>query len=239
MGDWAVTTHWAWTRPRMPEARDFPSDRWAARLGRVGPGLWQLETLQKYGYYRAPEGTAAVGVQAPDDYLVEYGGGPFSAAWNYLVATEPSDASRFARAAALLGEDASLPPAVQHAVLCLRTPIRFERPLASWSLSESHLDSAPAARVAEALIAGGPPPRRGRLECVVGLFTFEFGWVHTGVLTLFIDKSMEQSGAELEMTGRFNALAETKEIGPFAHSLYMERATPVPAPLAAWPFPTR
>ncbi|WP_021781643.1 hypothetical protein [Myxococcus hansupus] len=218
---------------------DFPDHRWAARLGQVAPGLWQLETLQKYGYYRAPEGTAAVGGQAPDGYLVEYGGGPFSAAWNYLVTTERSGASRFAQAAGLLGEDASLPPATQHAVLCLRTPIRFERPLASWNLSESHLDSAPAARVAEALLTGAPPPRRGRTECVVGLFTFEFGWVHTGALTLFIDNSMEQSWAELEMTGRFNALSGTKEVGPFAHSMYMERPTPVPTPLVAWPFPTK
>lgn len=239
MGDWAITTHWAWARPRIPDARGFEDDRWAARLGRVGPGLWQLDTLQKYGYYRAPEEATVVGVQARDGYLMERGGCPFFAGWNYLLCAEPAGAQRFIQAAGLLDGASALPLSPRHALLCLRTPIRFERPLSSWALSESHLDAAPAARVVEALMAGGPPPRRGRIECVAGLFTREFGWVHTGGLTLFVDDAWERSEAELEMTGRYNLLSETIEVGPYARSMYMERPTPVPPPSVRWPFEAR
>ncbi|NMO17419.1 hypothetical protein HPC49_06830 [Pyxidicoccus fallax] len=220
----------------MPDARDFPDERWAARLGRVAPGLWQLETLQKYGHYQPLDEAMVVGAQVNDGYLLNRGVGSFFAGWNYILGMESSAAARFTEAAGLLEGACALPlPPRQH-LLCLREPIRVEHPHTRWALDESHLDASPAARVIEALLAPGHALRRGSIELVVGLHSREFGWVHTGALTLFFEGTFASARAEWVMTGQRNPLADERVDGPYADSISMARPEPVLPPTVPWPF---
>lgn len=232
MGDWAVTTHWSPTRPQLPVARDFIDERWAARLGRVGQALWQLETVQKYGFYAGPDDPQVVGVQAGYDYLRAPSSGPFVAGWNYVLGSEP----RWLEEAATLIEGArvlALAPSASRFLLALPNVQRCDRARAAWWMHESQLDPDPMVRVVEALGAC----RRGleASQLVIGLHTHDFGYVHTGSLQ-FPSGRNGTAAIELQLTGCFNPLSDDHVSGPYAGSIYTQRAPSVALPTLAWPF---
>ncbi|QSQ17065.1 hypothetical protein [Myxococcus landrumensis] len=219
----------------MPAERDFPDEHWAARLGRVGPSLWQLETLQKYGYYAPRGGPESIAVQAGYDFLQNPTLGGFFAGWNYVLASEPSARRRFQEAASLLEGARVLQLSQEQDLLCLRTPIRFERPRLEWKLEEGRSDATGAASVVEALLASGPELRRGSSTFVVGLWTHAHGWVHTGTLAWNFTGWLPDTTVELEASGLCNPLTEEQRAGPYFGSNHMPSRTPTALPTVPWP----
>ncbi len=229
MGDWAVTTHWSPTHPGLPSARDFIDERWAARLARVGPSLWQLDTVQKHGFWPGPADLPQlVGVQAGYDYLRSPADGVFVAGWNYVFGRE---ARWFAEAAELL-EGARVLADTAGVLLALPETYRCERPRGAWWMHESQLDANPMVRVVEALGAC----RRGgdASELVIGVHTRDFGYVHTGSLQFPAGRN-GTSPIELQLSGRFNPLLEQQVVGPYAGSIHMQREPTIALPTAPWP----
>ncbi|AXE82040.1 hypothetical protein [Streptomyces atratus] len=248
MGDWGIATWWGTgSPPRLPD-RLGEDDRWAVRLGRVGyGGLWQMDTLSKWGV-RSPTlrgHSQVVGVLPAADEVFTRGQGPLVAGFNYLVerAVPRRTAGRRGQAPDLLAGAADLLGAGSaavvedegHPMLCLSQPVVIPTPVVEWPLDQLHRQPESARALFEALALAAPRgPHITRF--LIGLWTAEYGYLHTGELTLdLLSHAYDCSGAaQIELTGIHQRLHGETRSGPWAHSDYFQ-FTPAATPTRPWP----
>jgi hypothetical protein len=111
----------------------------------------------------------------------------------------------------------------------LRRPVRLDGSACFWRIGR---DADVPAEV-EALALASPPAVRA--SYLVGLWTPEFGYLHTGVLGMYVEpRGHWRATATVELTGRYNAVAGTAT-GPYQGTSHLD-VTPAPQPGSPWPF---
>jgi hypothetical protein len=249
VGDWAIATYWGTgvqPKPRVPSGE---AGQWGARVGWVVPSLWQLDVCQRYGYavpdFAGP--SQVLGVVPAYGQIIEAGAGPLLPGFNYVLTqpTRPPGEPGAGRAepsldepgrhllekgADLLGSgECAVLDAGSRAVLCLRRPVRLTSANPSWQL-ERELGIPD---VIEALALAMPAATSRWF--VVGLWTPEFGYLHTGELCLRIEAGRYRRGhAFVELTGVYNDVAG-RYMGWLHHQPARLEFSPVPAPGNRWP----
>lgn len=232
MGDWAITDHYiiGAHRPAKPRWSD---DRWAMRIGHLGPGLQLMQTLQKYGL-QPLGGEGVLTVSAVYDHLSGQPTDSFFVGCNYLLAP-PTDASLFEATAASLGEGAAVVSRAPGQLLCLRQPLRHERAWWTWD-PNAEVASDPMGAFVRLLVRSEQWRLTGRTSrFITGLWTAAHGYVHTGHLDLRLDSQWSPEG-EWVATAAHNPF-QAKWSGPYAGSIYVtsdDRPSALPA--VPWPF---
>jgi hypothetical protein len=233
VSDWALATYWGMgPLPKRPAMGD--SDRWAARVGWVVPGVWQLDTMCRYGY-AGPDlvgQSQVLGVVPAYDVLFEFGVGPLLPGFNYVLAHpgEPTERSVLLRAAELIaaGESAVV-EAGSRPLLCLRRPVRLAGSAVFWNVDRDV--GVPGEIEALALAV----PRGERLSCLVGLWSPQFGYLHTGQIAVHVEaRGYWRATTLLELTGEHNGVSGAVT-GSIPASEFLRRQ-PVPLPGNPWPF---
>ncbi|MFF9573392.1 hypothetical protein [Streptomyces sp. NPDC014685] len=235
--------------PRLPARRHRDQDDcWAVRLGQVGDrGLWQMDILNKWGdgYPRLREHSQVVGVLPAAGELFTQEEGPLVAGFNYLLewpAPQRTAGRRrqspglLAAAADLLGVGTAAAVETEgHAMLCLSHTVPVPAPMVEWPLDRLHRQPASARALFEALALAAPHGQHSA-RFLIGLWTAEYGYLHTGRLTLHLwSYAYDCSGAVVvELTGVHQELRGETRSGPWAHSAYFE-FTPAVTPARAWP----
>ncbi|MFF3787818.1 hypothetical protein [Streptomyces sp. NPDC001933] len=167
MGDWGIATWWGTgSPPRLPN-RLGGDDRWAVRLGR-DRGLWQMDTLSKWGV-RSPTlrgHSQVVGVLPAVDEVFTREQGPLVAGFSCLVerAVPRRTAGRRGQAPDLLAGAADLLGAGSaavvedegHPMLCLSQPVVVPAPVVEWPLDQLHRQPESARALFEALALAAP-----------------------------------------------------------------------------------
>jgi hypothetical protein len=175
--------------------------------------------------------------------IIQAGAGPLLPGFNYVLtrpsrppgapADGPAEPGRHLldRAADLLGAgECAVLDAGSQAVLCLRRPVRLTSANPVWQLERD----LGIPDVIEAL--GLAMPAATSRWLLVGLWTPEFGYLHTGELYLRIEAGRYRRGhAIAQLTGAYNDIA-----GRYAGRLHHQQArlefSPVPVPGNRWPY---
>lgn len=122
-----------------------------------------------------------------------------------------------------------------HPMLCLSQPVVLPAPVVEWPLDQLHRQPESARALFEALALAAPHgPHTTRF--LIGLWTAEYGYLHTGELTLdLLSHAYDCSGAaQIELTGIHQRLHGETRSGPWAHSNYFQ-FTPAATPTQPWP----
>ncbi|MET9662738.1 hypothetical protein [Streptomyces sp. NPDC006510] len=184
-----------------------------------------------------------VGVRPAAGELFTQEEGPLVAGFNFLLerpAPQRTAGRRqqspglLAAAADLLGAGTAAAVETEgHAMLCLSHTVPVPAPMVEWPLDRLHRQPASARALFEALALAAP---RGQHSArfLIGLWTAEYGYLHTGHLTLHLwSYAYDCSGAVVvELTGVHQELRGETRSGPWAHSAYFE-FTPAVTPAQA------
>ncbi|MFE7044622.1 hypothetical protein ACFU9X_35930 [Streptomyces atratus] len=218
------------------------------RLGQVGDrGLWQMDVLTKWGdgRPRLRGHSQVLGVLPAAGELVAQGEGPLAAGFNYLLewpAAQHGAGSRrqppglLAAAAELLGADMAATVEIEgHPMLCLSQTVPVPAPAVEWPLERLHRQPASTRALFEALALVASHGQHSA-RFVIGLWTAEYGYLHTGHLSLDLwAYAYDCSGAiAVELTGIHQELRGENRSGPWAHSAYFE-FIPAATPARPWP----
>ena len=239
-----MASYWGTGAPPKPKANDFGDDRWAARIARVSGDLWQLDVVQKWGYWipRVAGQPQIVGVVPGYGCALEYGRGPLLPGFNYVLAPTPRkglpDAMAdtaigvgiLAGAADLLGPGRSTVVDVgKGAMLCLREPVRVADAQADWQLDQ---DTAIPDELAALALAA---PAGLTHSFLVGLWTVEYGYLHTGDVRVRIGSGRHWFGrVEVCLTGEYQDVEKETVWGGDVGAGYL-RFSPVARPGQRWP----
>lgn len=253
MGNWSTVTHWfECARPgdaravigglRRGRHRWADPERWALRAGLCSPTLVQAESVEKWGVALGLPDVAARGV--PDVRVVQLclgdpvavgpsEGDGFRLAWNYVVSPAAHD---LPAVAATLGGGATCLPAGDRRVLCLPTATPLRPVHTDFGELSTRDDGLGRLLYAIAAADRHAPGRISRH--LLGLYTPAHGWVHLAALVLGLQSRDWERGGRvwLEDAAAHNPVHHELAAGPYAHSIYVERAEPVALANLAWPF---
>ncbi|MDI1448976.1 hypothetical protein [Polyangium sp. 6x1] len=234
MGDWCVADHFIIGDAPIPTPTWYDRERWAMRVGVIGPGIQLMQTMETWSCQRLA-GRGVFGMCAAYDYIAGEACDPFVAGFNYLLAPSCRDDRLFRRAVEELGDEGHVVSTGGQRMLCLRTTYPYGQARIAWKAAAVRYLEDPMAKLVDILLRSEPSLREGLMELVSGLWTAEHGFIHTGHVRFSI-RTPWDGEIEWEVTGAHNVL-DAPWKGPCAgFSSLQVHPKPVRVALQRWPF---
>lgn len=234
MADFCIADHFIIGATPVPKLAWFERDAWAMRVGIISPGIQLMQTMERWSCQRLG-GPGIVGMCAAYDYLAGESDGSFVPGFNYVFDPNCRSDRLFQQAAEEIGQDAAVISKGAQRALCSQHVYRYEQAHQSWKAAALPYLEDPIAKLANTLLQREKDLQGHSRDFVLGLWTREHGFVHTGRISFSI-KTVWDGHVEFEATAAHNII-EASWTGPCAgFSSLQVHQKPVRVALQSWPF---